>query len=305
MNFNNPGINPALSDSSAEGYAPHRAAETVDYQGEVFVLEKPAEAVMTDALEELSFGAAERAMEHLKERKFETSHQAKAVLQIEKYFEYVDALVDLKKEKYLKDQNPSDLKSLLNQPEIKRDDVTQRFLGLLSLLGKVRQENAKLRSNNEANLILERELTEELTKLEADCGREIRSGINIAKTANLFANKEMSQQNLRFFYKETILDYSNALEAYVETTKRFGFEQFDKGLSFLLKALGADMGAALPSMPKPQLARIINDMTILKIMASMRERCVLTVRRLRERRRLSQKTEREHDENEQRDGMGA
>lgn len=263
--------------------------------GHQVVAKKSDQSLVQDALEELAMGSAERQRHYLKNRKTERSRPQSAE-EIQKYLEHVEEIQDFDKEKYLDAGDKQDnLAQILNQDDIHGDDATQKFLGLLKLLQQVRGKLSD-ETGNERLQRLEQDLLTELGELEHKHGAEIRAGINIDKVSNIFAGA-ISPKALRAVYKETILDYASLSTAYGEIIKRFGSKRFAKGLAFLLKAVAADLHAAMPSLPKNQLARIIEDMFTLKVLASLHERCEETMARLfRRKKDRNRKKHRHHPE---------
>lgn len=88
-------------------------------------------------------------------------------------------------------------------------------------------------------------------------GPEIRAGINILPEAQKFAQLD-SVQNLRDFYRDTILHHLTILTVFRALTQEYGAEHLNEGLDYLIRAATADLNAQGPSIDKSHLKAIID-----------------------------------------------
>ena len=273
---------------------------TIEYFQSSLGVTKSETSVVADALEELSQGiASERESHELKDRKpSDKKGSWTDISGLEQYTSFLNSLTDLDVKKYEAASSSHNLEHLLSRDDIKNDDITQRFLGLLHLLVKVRAQNQE--KSTEANVILEKSLILELNELESNHGDLIRASINIAPYQSLVAGIDQDPKLLRALYKETILDFKSLSDAYVTIFSRFQGSDFKLGLNYLLKAVGADLNALLPSKDSAFLARVIEDLFTLKILNGIHDRCLDVMVRLT--KKLKSKTDKK-SKNQKRDSQ--
>lgn len=89
---------------------------------------------------------------------------------------------------------------------------------------------------------------------------EIKSGRNIGAQSREFAEKGLgSATSLREMYKDITQTPRDPLKLFDELAGRFAYEKLKNVIRFLLHSLGADLRAKGPSIPRPELKRLIDE----------------------------------------------
>ncbi len=89
---------------------------------------------------------------------------------------------------------------------------------------------------------------------------EIKSGRNIGAQSREFSEKGLgSATSLREMYKDITQTPRDPLKLFDELANRFAYEKLKNVIRFLLHSLGADLRAKGPSIPRPELKRLIDE----------------------------------------------
>lgn len=106
-----------------------------------------------------------------------------------------------------------------------------------------------------ANLV--REAKEQFN---ARYGTEVKSGRNMGAQSREFSEKGLgSPTTLREMYKDITQTPRDPLKLFDELSNRFSYEKLKTVIRFLLHSLGADLRAKGPSIPRPELKRLIDE----------------------------------------------
>lgn len=97
-------------------------------------------------------------------------------------------------------------------------------------------------------------------QLNRDFEREVKAGRNIGIQSREFAKEGLGTPgSLRDMYRDITLNPREPLKLFDELTDRFRYDKLKTAIHFLLHALGADMKAKGPSIPRPELMRLIDE----------------------------------------------
>ncbi len=113
------------------------------------------------------------------------------------------------------------------------------------------------------------EITDELIKAKeefnAQYGREIRSGKNIATEARAFSMKGLgSPTALRDLYRDIIGNPRDPHDLFDELTTSFNHSQMKNVIDFILHSLGADLKSKGPSIERAELKRLFTEGKVMQ-----------------------------------------
>ena len=221
--------------------------------GEMVTLEKDATSLLSDAAEELTFSAGEEVERKLSERKEEKKD--KGVSQVQFYVDHYGDMSRSDLEKLLKQiasigiSRNADLLALVRRTF---QDPTNQHAALayaeenLAGLDLPEREKAVLREN----------LRGALRELEAEEGRAINAGYNIAGIDA--PDLGLSSSSLRILYRDVVIDFASYEKTFLLLLEKFGPEDFSKAAQYLIRALGGDMSAMTPSSPPAALKEVMD-----------------------------------------------
>ncbi|MEM6916556.1 MAG: type III secretion system gatekeeper subunit SctW [Verrucomicrobiota bacterium] len=100
-------------------------------------------------------------------------------------------------------------------------------------------------------------------------GPEITAGLNISADAARFEETGLdTTQNLRDFYRTSVVGYDNALTAFDGVMNKYGAEKFSEGLQFLIESIGTERGLNETSAPQEQLEASVNDLYFVQFIGN-------------------------------------
>lgn len=102
------------------------------------------------------------------------------------------------------------------------------------------------------------------TALLEQQGQAVRAGYNIRDVESPF-----SPQVARDCYRSEVLDYQSYERTFAALAKEFGPDEFPKAVTFLRKALGADMAALTPSTEAPRLHEVAEGLYMVLNLATL------------------------------------
>ena len=107
---------------------------------------------------------------------------------------------------------------------------------------------------------MRRKYIEAKQNFNAQFGREIRAGQNIAAQARAFSEKGLgSPTGLRDLYREVTGNPRDPHKLFDELTQKFKFSDMKNIIDFILHSLGTDMKAKGPSISKGELQRLFGE----------------------------------------------
>ncbi|WP_020408638.1 type III secretion system gatekeeper subunit SctW [Hahella ganghwensis] len=266
------------SDRSHYTQVTHSQAANGQWRGEGISLSGNDKSLFASAAEEMSFLRSEKKETDLNKRKI-SDRSLYRTQALEKAIAYLEKTKDLDKEKQLKPF--FDL--LLNQPKSTRSqirqlvshqfsDISQQFMALAFVRDQLRRKQKAGASKGIDSLLSEVEIA--LDELMAENGSAIQAGLNVAEVASLYSESQIGTVNrLRELYRDAVLDYGSLTGTFQKILAQYGPERFSDSLSYLISALGADLAAEGPSLPKERLKMIIEDLYKLQALESLDDEC--------------------------------
>ncbi len=231
------------------------------FRGEqVTVQPASTQSILQDAAEEISMFHGERSSKDLAKRKA-TDKNGRAQELAQKYIQQVPDIGQPEKfhqlGETLKKQagsiTPETLRQLLKE---EFEDVSHQYAALEYL-------DELLSETGDAPELLEA-VREARGELDEHHGPEIRAGLNVTGTAIRFEQLD-GPQNLRDFYRETILAFEDVTEAHSSILARYGESNFDAAAEFLIHAVGDDLSSAGPSMEPRQLKATMDNLYMVQV----------------------------------------
>ena len=108
-----------------------------------------------------------------------------------------------------------------------------------------------------------------LTELESVNGQEIRASIDWALAGTSFPDLGAPLE-LKNDYTRVAIDFPGALETLGYILERYGEDGFDRGVDFLLKALGDDLASGHPSADKTALESVTGQLGRVRTLNGVR-----------------------------------
>ena len=255
-------------DSSDTSTGTYRGRRVLTVPNPLSMIEEAAEEVGMEAEERMDRRLEERRGSHghtespkksamtsllTGESEAEAEAQAESILDREELEDYV---------RYLEDHRNSSEKEVLDEAERRFADVSDQYQAMAeagTLLGDG-EENAGLRQaldRAEANLL-------------ETSGPAVRAGLNIVEAALALASSGFAPvDEIRDFYRKSILDFASVADLYAKIIQRFGKEKFQTSVEFLLRASGQDLESAGPSISKEQLRSVTDQLYDVEVLGNM------------------------------------
>jgi type III secretion system YopN/LcrE/InvE/MxiC family regulator len=276
-----PGLQPGVSGGLPGGQpAPMQG----NFRGEMVQVQESPLSMLESAAEELTFGAHERmTRRELGELKIEDKG-SRQLEQVERIQEYLESLPDLDQEKVrdmverlLQRGEGGSQEGLKRELEGFHEDITYQQ-GALELMDDA------LRGNDDPKA---QELRRNVQALMAENNRTmapaIQAGLNITQTAMLNASDASEVQDLRNFYRESVLSHESLSKSWSNIVQRYGEGDLGGRIKFLLQALGADLSSRGPSIAPAELKAIVDETHQLATLSTIRERAISFFGRLQQR----------------------
>lgn len=257
-----------------------------NFRGEAVEAQESPLSMLQNAAEELTFGASERMTKReLGERRLDQKEPSRQIEQVERIQEYLDNLPDFDRGKV--DQL---LERLLGQAQGQssgegldqaiqdfHEDVTYQQAAL-----EVLDEALSKRTDPEAR-DLRRQVQAKIAENNRELAPAIQAGLNITETAMLASSDLKEVQDLRNFYRESVLSHESLGKSWRNIVERYGDGDLGARVAFLLKAIGADLHARRQSMPAAELKAILDEAHQLETLSTIRERATTFLGRMRGR----------------------
>ena len=227
-----------------------------EYKGEKVQQEgKSVMSMISDASEELTFVHSETQSKRLAERKSTTRKGGLDEAAMELYQKFMQSVPDMGSADKLSSLLESIKKGKPSPDELRQqlgeqyEDVSHQFAALEFLEEVLTQQKAP-----EEQLATVREARRQL---EQERGPEIRAGLNVALEAHRFSEQGVgSSQELRDLYRDTVLKFEDAEQAFESILSQYGREKFADAAEFLIRGIGHDLEAMGPSRDKEELHAI-------------------------------------------------
>ncbi|MEJ5301195.1 MAG: type III secretion system gatekeeper subunit SctW [Thermodesulforhabdaceae bacterium] len=221
-----------------------------------------ASSLIADAAEELTFEASETVEKKAEERRVEKEKPSPLIVRIK---ECCKLLPDFDKDKF-----QLWLKGIFKNPPRSREDLLE---SLKEFSGEVSHQYLALSvleefSTGDPAL---RELAEEAKKeLDDKEGPSIRAAFNTGQIVETYAERGLdSTENLRDFYRKTVLHYEGATETFKAVLDRFPGESLPEAIQYLIRAVGNDLHSRGSSIDKEELRTILNDLYYLETLGHL------------------------------------
>ncbi|OZG74325.1 SepL/TyeA/HrpJ family type III secretion system gatekeeper [Hahella sp. CCB-MM4] len=248
------------------------------WRGESVALAGSDKSLFASAAEEMSFLRSEKKEVDLSKRKIGERSPLRAEA-LERALAYLEKAADLDKDKQL---NPF-VKQLLDQPisssthlrqllQRQFEDVSQQYMALAYVRDQLRRKLKQRKSESIEQLLAMVDTA--LDELMDESGVAIQAGMNVTGIAASYADRQLGTlNNLRRLYRDAVLDYGSLTGTFQKILAQYGEEHFSDSLTYLISALGADLAAEGPSLPKERLEMIIEDLYKLHSLESLNDEC--------------------------------
>jgi type III secretion protein W len=155
-------------------------------------------------------------------------------------------------------------------------DVTEQYAALEAVLEELGRRHG------------DRELRKAAKKasdtLWARHASEIIAGLQARPVAERFAHGDVEQfQALRDAYRAQVQEQPSMLESLQRLRKRFGDDHLERQIAFLIAAGGRDLDALVSSVDKEQLRQVIDNLSRLQVISSMRAQAGTILARMKSR----------------------
>ncbi|MEM7021563.1 MAG: TyeA family type III secretion system gatekeeper subunit [Pseudomonadota bacterium] len=155
-------------------------------------------------------------------------------------------------------------------------DVTDQYAALDAVI----RELARKRGDRE----LKKALKKAADTLWEQSSTAIIAGLNASSVADRFAHGSIEQfQALRDAYRTQVQEQPSMLESLRKLRERFGDDELERQIKFLIAAAGRDLDALVSSIDREQLSQIIEELSRLEMIGSMRTQAGTIVDRIAKR----------------------
>jgi type III secretion protein W len=253
------------------------------WQGETVQVDpRDAHSLVQDAKEELSsLMSEEMEVKDIKERNVEDDE-----------YGYADRVNEIEGVwKMLQEQLPDiDVEALrelledfLDHDDASEDDIRrmvgERFKEPAHAFAAMQSLEQALRLNGRTALADRMASVRE--RFQGENGPSIRAGLNVTNAAlEISAGDRDAANELRDLYRATVFDKAGPAGLYRGIIDQFGVEGFGDRLHFLTRAAGDDLASAGPSVDPAQLQQLIGELSTLRVLDTVHERCGVMVGRL-------------------------
>lgn len=276
-----PGLQTGLARQGAEAQQQRLAGS---FKGEAVEVTQDAVSLLQNAAEELTFGAASfKSRRELGEFKAARREPAAALREAERVEDRLEKLPDFDRtgaddllRRLLARGNPS-REALDEALEGFHEDIAYQQAALDHL------DRALAGSDDPGAKALREKVQAKLAENLRTMAPAIQAGLNVTAVALASASDRQEVQALRDLYRETVLDHESLGKSWENIVARYGDGDLGAKISFLLKALGADLAARGPSIPPVELKAILDETQQLETLNTMRERATAFMGRLHAR----------------------
>lgn len=257
----------------------HNQTISGEYRGEKVVVDQNAFPLIQDAAEELTFSASEIVEKKISERKADKAGPGMKQAMEQALF-YIQQLPDLgSPEKlldfleHLKQMSGPSPEKIQEAVEQVYKDKSQQYAALSFVQDMTREEEG-LGELKTAVRKVQGQLLEKY-------GPEVRAGLNVSVIAADFSRRGLGPiQELRDFYRNTVLDYQGLKSAYDSILKNFKNADFLPAVHFLIKALGNDLQSEGPSISAVKLKTILDDLYQVEVLGNLNRDCTALLEKM-------------------------
>lgn len=256
---------------AAMAQAEDLASQTGLWRGEQ-VQVKDSASELADAAEEISLYHAEKAESKLfEERDCQSGARSEAIAHIEQIMGYLEAanayedsqkLVDLVKRMQASQSHPRELARQQGR------DPAHQYALLQYALHEGEKSGAPAQALDN--------LRDAIADLEMEAGPQIRAGLASIGSAAEFARSSEEMAAFQATYQDVVLGnglLSQTLHLAIERLGGAEGEDLARGLKGLVRALGADLSAARPSIEPTRLQALVQDLYQLEVAATVLDNC--------------------------------
>ena len=162
----------------------------------------------------------------------------------------------------LREHQPKSQEDVLDQVKKYFADVTEQHEAL--------DKAAKLLGGLDEKSDMASIVTKARDTLYLQQGPAIRAGLNIAADAEEYARSGLaSTDELREFYRKSVLDFENVADLFGKIVKLYGKDKFKEALKFLIQAGGADMASLGPSVPLAHLKSVTDQLYDVEVLGNL------------------------------------
>lgn len=259
-----------------------------EFKGQKVAEQKDAASMVQDAAEEMTFQASEKVEKKLGKRR--AAAKGLRTTAMEKAEFYIKKLKDMDKPEQMnkfmeslkrmgKNMNPQQLRQEVGKFF---KDVSQQYAAL-AYAKEMLADDPEMAGLTEA-------LQEAMDQAMEESGPAIRAGFNVTDDAMEFSAQGLRDtQELRDFYRDTVLQYEGFHETYNEILENYGESEFGKAIDFLIKAVGSELQSKGPSVTHVELKRIIDDLYSLEMLGNIHRNCDELLGKIRKAYRLALK----------------
>ncbi len=251
----------AIQGVSRAGHSNANQVEEVgSYRGERVVMQADMQSILHDAAEEITALHGERSSKDIAKRKASDRHGRAAELAA-KFIQRVPDIgrpeVFQRLAEALKKQGARcDQESLRQMLREQFADVSHQYAALMFL-------DELLSDSGEVPEVLA-EIRELRSTLDQQHGSEIRAGLNVTGVAVRFEKLD-GPQNLRDFYRETVLAFDDVAVAHERILGRYGAAHFELAAEFLIHAVGEDLSSEGPSVDPRKLKATVDNLYAVQV----------------------------------------
>ncbi|HET6467207.1 MAG TPA: type III secretion system gatekeeper subunit SctW [Geminicoccaceae bacterium] len=243
------------------------------------------QSMLQDAAEEMTFGAAERTNKRdLGERQVRGPEGSRQIERIEQLQEMMQKLPDVDVQKIRAKIEQMRLHRDFSQQALEEwvggfhEDITYQQAALELMA-------SDLEKSGDDGALLDA-VQGLIVKNEREFGPQIRAGANVTPVAMALAESSAEVQSLRDLYRDSVIAFDSANRTCRNIVERYGGEQLEDKIAFLLKGLGDDLGSRGPSVEPAELHKIVSELQSLKMIGTAYDRVAESMVRLQARHQV-------------------
>lgn len=256
------------------------------WRGEVVQASGPDLASLLDAAkEELTFAHSETMeVKQLEERHIDEGRYGERVDEIEGVWKFLGHLPDL---------DLQALRKLLAEMEARENPTEQEVLDQVGsyfhdpshAFAALDCAEQTFRAQGKERLAETIRAAKE--RFQGEHGPAIRAGMNVSVAAlDISAGDRAAASELRDLYRQTVFAQPGPAAVYRGILTQFGLDGFADRVRFLTRAAGDDLAAAGPSVAPARLQQLIQDLSALRILDTVHDRCLELVGRLQRQNQI-------------------